>query len=48
MQLRSTNIIAGTAGEGFGMDDFALSVIPEPGSLFLAASAGLLIGRRRR
>jgi hypothetical protein len=45
--LRGTTVVPGTGGEGFRMDNFAIS-IPTPGTLALLGLAGLISRGRRR
>ena len=48
-QLRSQNLTPGSGGEGYGMDDVAVALIPEPAAGILAAAMGsLLLARRGR
>ena len=47
--LRSQTLTPGTGGEGYGMDDVAVALVPEPAAAtFVAALASLLLARRGR
>lgn len=49
VQLRSQNLTPGSGGEGYGMDDVAVALIPEPAGLVFLGLAGLATaGRRHR
>jgi hypothetical protein len=45
--LRSATLSVGTGGEGYGMDDGAVALIPEPGTASLMAAFGSLLLARR-
>jgi hypothetical protein len=45
--LRSANLVVGTGGEGFGMDDVAVKFVPEPASFGALAALGAVVLRRR-
>lgn len=47
VRWRSTNVTVGTGGEGFGMDNLAGVVVPEPASVIGLALGALLLLRRR-
>ena len=46
--LRSTTLIAGASGEGFGIDDAAMRSVPEPGMMIPICAGGLAVARRLR
>lgn len=48
IRFRNVNITPGSGGEGFGMDNFAISFIPAPGAASLLGIAALAGLRRRR
>lgn len=45
--LRSQILTPGTGGEGYGMDDVAVALVPEPGAAGAAAALALLLSRCR-
>lgn len=47
VRWRSTNLTVGTGGEGFGMDNLAGVVVPEPASIVGLAIGAVLLLRRR-
>ncbi len=49
VRYRSTNVTAGSGGEGFGMDNLAGRAVPEPASMaVLGLGVAALLRRRRR